>query len=183
MTARRRAWAAALATIVVTAGLADAQTTDPDALRWAASRALTTAPAVDFGQPGGAFASGGAARRAAEERADAVPLPRGGNFNGVRWEEAGPGLSEADVDAVQDYNAACQWLRALSDGRQAVLARAILADVSAWPAFRGNERGKTWAQVLAAPGGDLAQTVLADCRASHDREAKYAAAQGLPPST
>jgi hypothetical protein len=175
MTARGRAGAAALAALAAAAGAV--------ALHRLGSRALTSAPSIDFGRPGRAFGSAAAVRRAAAARADALPLPAGGNFNGVRWEEAGAGLTEADVDAVQQYNAACQWLRALADGRQAAQARAILAAVPRWPAFRGNDLGAMWTRASAAPGGELGRAVLADCRASHDREVSYAASRGLTPSS
>jgi hypothetical protein len=126
------------------------------------------------------FASGAAARDAAATAADSVPLPSGGNFNGVRWEEAGAGLSDADVQAVQQYNAACQWLRALGDGREAVVARAILADVPSWPSLRGTDRAQLWVDAMAAfPDSEPASALLAGCRASHAREVEYARGLGL----
>jgi hypothetical protein len=113
-----------------------------------------------------------------------VPLPRGGNFNGVRWEEAGAGLSDADLQAVQQYNAACQWLRALSDGRETVVARAILADVPSWPSLRGTDKAQLWAAAMADfPSGPAATALLADCQASHAREVEYAKGLGLAPSS
>jgi hypothetical protein len=128
------------------------------------------------------FASAADARHASEQLGAAVPEPAGGNFNGIRWEEAGRGLTEADVHAVQEYNAACQWLRALADGRHPGLARDILDDVPAWPTFRAGASGGLWRDALAGfPGGELAQGVLADCRASHEREVAYAQELGLPP--
>jgi hypothetical protein len=152
---------------------------DPNQL----AQALRTAPEVSFSAPGRVFASAADARGASDALASAVPLPAGGNFNGVRWEEAGAGLTEADVHAVQQYNAACQWLRALADGRNAALARAVLGDVPAWPGFRANANGALWRDALAGfPDGELARGVLADCRASHEREVAYAKELGLAPS-
>jgi hypothetical protein len=102
----------------------------------------------------------------------------------VRWEEAGAGLTDADVQAVQQYNAACQWLRALGDGRETVIARAILVDVPSWPSLRGSDRAQLWVDAVASfPDGELAGTLLADCRASHAREVEYAKGVGLPPSS
>ena len=82
------------------------------------------------------------------------------------------------------YNAACQWLRAWRDGREAAVAHAVLADVSSWPAWRGTETGAVLATVAAEAakgGGETAATMLADCDASHEREQRYATALGLSP--
>jgi hypothetical protein len=180
---RARVWAAGLAAVAVSAGVAGAQTTG-DATPQAKSAALRMAPAVAFDKPGRVFASGAQARSAAAIAADSVPLPRGGNFNGVRWEEAGAGLTDVDVQAVQQYNAACQWLRALGDGRDSIVARAILADVPSWPSLRGSDRAQLWADAMAGfPDGEPATAMLADCRASHAREVEYARRLGLPPSS
>jgi hypothetical protein len=179
---RARAWAAGLAAVAVSAGVAGAQSPG-DAAPQSKSAGLRGAAAIGFDKPGRVYVSGSDARGAAATAAKSVPLPRGGNFNGVRWEEAGAGLTDADVQAVQQYNAACQWLRALSDGREAVVARAILADVPSWPSLRGTDRAQLWADAMAAfPKGQLAAALLADCRASHAREVEYARGLGLPPS-
>lgn len=180
---RARVWAAGIAAVAVSAGVAGAQTTG-DATPQSTSAGLRGAAAVGFDKPGRVFASGAEARGAAATAAKSVPLPRGGNFNGIRWEEEGAGLSDVDVQAVQQYNAACQWLRALSDGREAVVARAILADVPSWPSLRGTDRAQLWADAMATfPKGDPATALLADCRASHAREVEYARGLGLLPSS
>jgi hypothetical protein len=180
---RERVWTAGLAVVAVSAGVAGAQSTG-DATPQAKSAALRSAPAVGFAKPGRVFESGAAARAAADAAATSVPLPRGGNFNGVRWEEAGAGLTDVDVQAVQQYNAACQWLRALSDGRDTIVARAILADVPSWPSLRGSDRAHLWAGAMASfPVGEPVSALLADCRASHAREMEYARGLGLAPSS
>jgi hypothetical protein len=148
------------------------------------STALRSAPTVGFDAPGRRFASGTDARRASEALQAAVPLPRGGSFSGVRFEEAGAGLTDADIQYVQEYNAACQWLRALSDGRDPALAREILGAVPAWPTFRGTTRATLVEGALSSyPDGEPARALLADCRASHAREVAYAQRIGLTPST
>jgi hypothetical protein len=184
ITSSRRAWvagAAAIAGLASAFGPANAQTGDAPQAK---SLALRGAPAIGFAAPGRIYDSGAEARRASDAVAGAVPLPKGGNFNGVRWEEAGAGLSDADIHAVQEYNAACQWLRALSDGRDVVNAQAILADVPSWPTLRGTDRAQLW--VTAAkefPNGELAIRALDECRASHEREVAYARGLGLAPSS
>ena len=181
---RTRTWAAGLAAVAaVGAGVAGAQSPG-DAAPQSKSAGLRGAAAIGFDKPGRVFASATDARSAAATGAKSMPLPRGGNFNGVRWEEAGAGLTDADVQAVQQYNAACQWLRALSDGREPVVARAILADVPSWPSLRGTDSAQLWAGAMADfPKGDLATALLADCRASHAREVEYARGLGLSPSS
>jgi hypothetical protein len=180
----RRAWVAgvvAIAGLATVFGPANAQT---GGTPQAQSLALRGAPAIGFAQPGRVYGSGAEARRASDAIAGAVPLPKGGNFNGVRWEEAGAGLSDADIHAVQEYNAACQWLRALSDGRDVVNARAILAQVPSWPTLRGTDRAQLWVTAAAGfPNGDLAVKALDECRASHEREVAYARGLGLAPSS
>jgi hypothetical protein len=179
---RARVWAAGLCAAAVSAGVAGAQSSDDSPL--SKSAALRAAPAVGFDKPGRVFSSGEQARSAAATAAESVPLPRGGNFNGVRWEEAGAGLTDIDVQAVQQYNAACQWLRALSDGRDAIVARTVLADVPSWPSLRGTDKAQLWTDAMASfPDGEPAAAVLADCRASHAREVEYARGLGLAPSS
>src|ERR1700740_2449500 len=103
---RARVGAAGLAVVAVSAGVAGAQSTG-DATPQSQSAQLRGAPAIAFDKPGRVYASGAEARAAASSAGKSVPLPRGGNFNGVRWEEAGAGLTDVDVAAVQQYNAAC----------------------------------------------------------------------------
>jgi hypothetical protein len=125
------------------------------------------------------------ARVIAEELAAEVPLPSGGTFDGIRWEQAGGTFSRREIAAMLQYNAACQWLRAWRDGREAAVAHAVLADVSSWSAWRGSETGAALAAVaadVAKGGGESAATMLADCDASQEREQRYAAALGLSPS-
>ncbi|HWK27361.1 MAG TPA: hypothetical protein VNS09_12410 [Solirubrobacter sp.] len=145
------------------------------------SAALTTAA-----PPSGAATIPAAEARAAADRlARSIPLPEGGTFAGVRWEEAGGHFAPADISAVLQYNAFCQWMRSWRDGRDAALSAAVLADVPAWSAWRGAEAADRLTEVVAdvrAGGGTAATETLADCDASHAREVEYAAAHGLTPS-
>jgi hypothetical protein len=133
----------------------------------------------------GSFDAAREARSRSDERMPAVPLPDGGNLNGIRWEEGGGTVHPAELEGVLEYNAACQWLRASRDGREADVARRILADVPAWPALRGTDSGAVWNQVVRelGRGGEVSAGVLADCDASHEREVAYAAERGRIPST
>lgn len=151
----------------------------------AQSMALTVAPAVNPAMPGRRYADAQEARTAADRSAATVPLPDGGNFNGIRFEEA-DGLSAADVEGVLEHNAACQWWRALSDARMRGIAARIAADIPSWPSFRGTEQAELAGQVaeqLGGTGGPQADGVLRDCAAMHTREVAYASARGWAPSS
>jgi hypothetical protein len=149
------------------------------------STALTVAPATErFAAVASIPAA--TARVIADEVARDIPLPAGGTFSGVRWEEAGGVVSMTEIAAVLQYNASCQWLRAWRDHRDQATSERMLADIPAWSAWRFAETGAVLAQVSAevrAGGGEMASAVLADCDASHRREVVYAAARGLPLSS
>jgi hypothetical protein len=135
----------------------------------------------------GSFSSRRQARRIASVLARRIPLPAGGNFSGIRWERAGGALTTSQIDAALEFNAACQWLRALRDGREMTTAISVLRLVPNWPALRAQQAGAPWlrnalAQAISSGGGEYL-TMLADCDASHAREARYAHAHGRPPST
>jgi hypothetical protein len=127
------------------------------------------------------------ARRVAAILARRIPLPQGGNFNGVRWEASEGALSAGQIDAILQYNAACQWLRALRDQREPPVARGVLATVGWWPAFRPRSAESaqlraTFAQALTGGGADFT-SMLADCDGAHRREVSYALQRGLPASS
>ena len=133
----------------------------------ATDSALARATALTVAAPltrGRVYANAAEARSAAAA-GSTLPLPDGGNFNGIRFEAVTGPLSAADVERALEHNAACQWWRALADGRQPALARQIVAQTRHWPALRG------------------APHVLHGCRASHRREVAYARAHGLQPSS
>jgi hypothetical protein len=156
--------------------------------------ALTRAPVTNRSVGAPAYAAS-EARTVASARGAAIPLPRGGNFNGIRWELAGGDIAEGTMDGVLAYNAACQWLREwrqakpvaseATPSREGALALQVLQSVPSWPALRGTESGDLLARVAAQAsrgGGTDATDVLVDCDASHVRELDYAARLGLTPS-
>jgi hypothetical protein len=146
------------------------------------AEALANAPAP--GAASGRF-DAASARRQAALRGLGIPLPAGGTFNGVRWEQGGD-VTAAQMDGVLEYNAMCQWLRAWRDRREPLLAAHVLQTVPGWPALRGTEAATTLTRVAAqvrGARGRLAGAVLRDCDASHRREVAYAKELGLPPSS
>jgi hypothetical protein len=152
-----------------------------------ALRAAALADAPDLTAAGERFPAATARVQAALRGLD-IPLPAGGTFNGVRWEQGGP-VTSAQMDGVLEYNAMCQWLRAWRDGRERRLASQVLQRVPVWPALRGSAAGgrltELAAEVRGAVGGPgiLARGLLRDCDASHAREVSYARALGLVPSS
>jgi hypothetical protein len=149
----------------------------------ASAAALRSAPRTDWD---GALYPAAQARREASRRATGLPLPAGGTFNGVRWELGAGLVAESEIDGVLSYNAACQWLRAWRDGRDAATALAVLRQAPDWPAFRGTESGKfvaTVAEEASAGGGEMAGGMLRDCDAAHAREVTYAKSIGLESSS
>ncbi len=144
---------------------------------------LTAAPATDWE---GAVYPVARARDVASRRGAEIPLPAGGTFHGVRWELGEGTVAESEIDGVLSYNAACQWLRAWRDGRDAATALEILAAAPDWPALRGTDSGRFVAKVAeeaSAGGGETAAAMLRDCDASHVREVAYATSIGLQPSS
>jgi len=171
--------AAAFAAVLAVTGSGVAQQSDRDPALERSSQ-LAAAPAS-----ASADAAIGAekARSVAADVARSIPLPSGGTFDGVRWEEAGGVFTADEIAFVLQYNATCQWLRAWRDGRNASVTARVLAQVPSWPVWRGSEEGaKVIAGVVGdvrAGGGAWAQAMLADCDASREREVRYAAATGL----
>jgi hypothetical protein len=149
----------------------------------AESQALVAAASlreVDATQLDGATAS-----TLAEDLERRIPLPSGGNFGGIRWSDLDGAISSHDVQVVVEYNAACQWFRALRDGRRANDARRIVADIPAWQATRGQPTAEIAAAVaadVASGGGQVLDGVLRDCDAAHEREVKYSREHGTTPS-
>jgi hypothetical protein len=125
----------------------------------------------------------GTARAGATTRAAGIPLPAGGNFNGIRWELSDGEIPAGTIDVVLQYNAACQWLRAWRRGSLSALG--VLRRATTWSAFRagGEVRLADVAAEASRGGGKDVTAMLADCNASHRREVSYARRLGLAPST
>jgi hypothetical protein len=119
------------------------------------------------------------AAQTAEQLAADIPLPPGGNFNGIRWDLA-PGVTRSDVEFTLEYNAACQWARAAADGRTSEVATAVLEQVADWPALRLTETAFVWQQRAKDVAAGLGAP--AECVAQLAREQAHAKAQGLTPT-
>ncbi len=186
MTAFNRRLLAALAVSAVAgAGIGTAIASPPSPTvkeKLGRAEALTVRPAFNGAGP---VYTARSVRVAARLRAASVPLPAGGTFNGVRWEQAGGAVTQHDIDLVLQYNAVCQWLRAWRDGRDTATAARVLQGAPSWPAIRGTESAGWLTRVAAdvnAGGGEAASAVLADCDASHASEIAYAKGLNLTPS-
>lgn len=135
----------------------------------------------------GRFSTRSDVRRIAALLARRIPLPTGGNFNGIRWEAADDSMSGSEIDAILQFNAACQWMRAIRDQREPKTARRILALVQVWPAFRATspdaaQLRRAFSEAVTGGGAD-ALAMLTECDAAHAREARYAATRGRRAST
>lgn len=189
----RAAWAivvSALALVGLTVGVSlDDSSTSALAAPSSAklqSIAMTTAPVVEYDRAQPSYPAGAAARAAATEAALRVPLPRGGNLNGIQWERAQGTLAASEAEGVVEYNAFCQWLRAARDNRDRDLALSVLDDVPQWPAFRQQDARSLLFKAVTeahAGAGDMLEQVLTDCDVSHEREIAYASSLRLPPSS
>jgi hypothetical protein len=153
-----------LGTVAALAGGRDAAAVDPVKLRQALAltQGRRVAPTVSL--------TPARARELTRSRGVRIPLPDGGNFNGIRWEAARAPIPGEHWTAILQHNAACQWLRASGEGRERPTAEAILALAGRWPALRDGA-------FTALPATTL------DCYRSHRREVAYAVARGWTPST
>jgi hypothetical protein len=125
------------------------------------------------------------ARAAVVELGKDIPLPDGGNFNGIRWEELEGAITSQMISTMLQYNAACQWWRAEAGGHADGIGQEIADDIPRWNAIRGTEASDLAVEVgddLRRGGGPVASAVVADCEASREREARYAADRGLTPT-
>jgi hypothetical protein len=120
------------------------------------------------------------AREGAVIRSADIPLPTGGNFNGIRWEEMVGEIPAGTVDTLLQHNAACQWLRAWRRGSGTALEQFRRA--ATWPALRSAPIATVADQASRGGGRDLA-AMLSQCNASHTRQVSYARRLGLTPST
>jgi hypothetical protein len=120
------------------------------------------------------------AREGAAVRSDGIPLPTGGNFNGIRWEAMDGEVPVAVIETLLQHNAACQWLRAWRRGSGTALD--MLRRAASWSALRGSPIAAVVEEATRGGGRHLA-AALAQCSASHAREAAYARQLGLTPST
>jgi hypothetical protein len=120
------------------------------------------------------------AREGAAVRGAGIPLPTGGNFDGIRWEDARGEIPAATIEAVLQHNAACQWLRAWRRGSATALK--TFRRAASWSALRGAPIAAVAGEASRGGGPNLT-AMLSQCNASHSREVAYARALGLRPST
>jgi len=115
-----------------------------------------------------------------------IPLPDGGNFNGVQWDAVDDGVSDADIEFVLQYNAMCQWVRARADERDTDVAEQVLDDAADWSALRGAGLSprlqRLLPQIRANVVDDDAGGLVTECQDSAERERRYAASRGLQPT-
>ena len=110
-----------------------------------------------------------------------VPVPRGSNFNGIRWDQLVAG-TDGDIRFLLQFNAACQWLRHSVAEPNDPDAVAVWADLPRWPAMRVSGQGEAFAaaheEVLS---GDTEGDLLGQCVEAHDRQVRAAWERGVEP--
>ena len=169
---------AATVAAAVTAGAVSATADDLSPEQRSAT--LTTRADLNQSDTSRVARSEAAAREAATGLAAGIPLPEGGNFNGIQWEHA-VGWPHDALQSVLEYNAMCQWVRALADGRQVEDAKRVLADVPSWPTFRTPENHAAVQNLV--PGSVTFDARVLECRLSSKLERDYATAKRLTPSS
>jgi len=191
-TTRSRLLAFAIAVLVAIGGLiwatrpagaGPALPTQP-ASQLSASQALSSAPTVDDAtNPGRLLAQEQAQQEAAVLAGTTIPLPQGGNFNGIRWEDLPDPMPENSLINMLQHNAACQWYLALRDGRELESARQIARDLPNWSALRstGDQDPAVQAARNFATGQGTDDHALQICRDTRQRQISYATAHGLIP--
>src|SRR5262249_23245750 len=120
------------------------------------------------------------AREGAAARGADIPLPAGGNFNGIGWEDAPGGVPAATIESVLQPHAPCQWLAAWPPRSGSAVD--VLRRAASWSALRGSPIAAV-AEEASRGGGRNLTAMLAQCNASHTREVTYARRLGLTPST
>ncbi len=142
---------------------------------------VSAQPDISFREPAVSWSGEQLVKRAALFTSS-VPLPTGGNFNGIRWTDL-EAATDTDIRFLLQYNAACQWLRAAADRRDAANQDAIWSQLPTWPAMRLDGYGEQFqsARAPALQGRDSA--LSRRCVESHERETSYARGLGLTPSS
>ncbi len=166
--------------VTVDSGAASTGSADRRAL----STGLASEPAVDDRDNTDYRREGEGLIAAARETQRSVPLPSGGNFNGIQWDAVEDGMSRNEMRFVLQYNAACQWFRAVADEREVELAEDVIREIPRWSALRRNEAGLRAQAALdsySEEAGSDFEVFVARCEDSARRERDYASQQGLDP--
>jgi len=121
--------------------------------------ALRERPALTIGVRGGdagpSFTEIKEVRAQAERQAETVPLPPGGTFDDIKWDEFGE-ATPTDIQFLLEANAACDWWNYVGEAQGAEVEH-VISGIPEWPTMRANEGvGQTAREVTAAVGrGDL----------------------------
>lgn len=170
MTSAKTAILAATALAAIGIGGAHAAETNPSP---------QAEPDIDFRTPAVSWSGPQIAERASL-LASTVPLPAGGNLNGVRWAQLET-ATDQDIRFIIQYNAACQWLRATADKRDPSLQQEVWNEIPQWPAMRLGHNSDQFEAARTAAEAGQPTPLLQQCRESHEREVAFANQQGLAP--
>lgn len=129
---------------------------------------LAAAPALE--EQGALLRAEEEARAVAEQAEADVPLPPGGTLADIHYENA-TGMTEAALEGVIQFNAACDWwlyVRDRADAPDAAQARRVVGEIPSWSGFQGTGNGEVARSVASGlvGGGDRAEAerlVTANC--------------------
>lgn len=177
MSARVRNLAVILAVVSTAAGVLTASSTGNEAP--ASLGGAAGSPDIEFSQ-GVSWVGERLSSRAALLGSE-VPVPRGSNFNGIRWNELGAG-TDGDIRFLLQYNAACQWLRHAVSVPADPFTAEIWAEIPQWPAMRLSGHGDAFVAAYdEVRAGHIEGSLLAQCVEAHEREVTYARRAGVAP--
>lgn len=153
--------ALAAVAIAVSGGAASlASAADPPAVVQA--EGLVNQAAPDAFDAASVAPAGKAAAVRASKLSGPVPLPAGEAFDDIDWSTAP--VSDADIEGLLEFNAACKWWIADADAPTKVTAR-VVASIPSWPTMRGGDRHGL-ALAFTGADGKLAAQALDYCRRS-----------------
>lgn len=139
-------------------GVTPATASDQPAAEQATELATATLPARATSN---VHEPGGEAAERARELAGQVPLPPGEAFNDIQWDNGE--LSDLDIQALLEMNAACKWWVANADHPTPETAE-VVAAVPSWPTMRTGERHRIVAAMAEPKPSEFATELLASCR-------------------
>lgn len=101
------------------------------------------------------------AARRASQLAGQVPLPPGEAFDDINWSNGE--LSDLDIQALLEMNAACKWWIANAD-RPSTEVAGVVAAIPDWPTMRDGDRHRMAVAMAAEQPSELSAQLLASCR-------------------
>lgn len=165
---------------------ADVQPSDRvDPGKVAKSAALAEAPTIVPSADAPLRADHASLRGATARLAAQIPLPEGGDFNGLHFDNtvAQGGMRDDSLARMLQANAACQWYVALAAGREVETAKGIIPQIVRWSGLRNDGVWDAPTADFAAGGRAAFAQMTATCEATRADQRAYALQHGLAPTS